>query len=186
MVFSWQLDMNVFVFSVFQGWGDPREMIGSRSWDLTQLWINNLVLLKKVRSAWVCVCFSMSQSMLCSVLTVSLSSHSSRAWWMMIPVRCKRRDRGVCVCVCVERLYSTPPEELKSCSDWNIPYWALNSKRDPEMVGGGKEEKRNWWEEGLRMTRANFGKLVEECCAEQEEWIISCVCVCTSTLQVMH
>ena len=27
------------------------------------------------------------------------------------------------------------------------------------MVGGGKEEKRNWWEEGLRMTRANFGKL---------------------------
>lgn len=34
------------------------------------------------------------------------------------------------------------------------------------------------------MTRSNFGKLVEECCAEQEKLIITCVCM--STLHLMH
>lgn len=34
------------------------------------------------------------------------------------------------------------------------------------------EEKRNWWEEGLRMKGANFGEVVEEKNSIQNEWLM--------------
>lgn len=42
------------------------------------------------------------------------------------------------------------------------------------------EEKRNWWEEGLRMAGANFGEVVEEksSAAEQEKPVRTCGCTC--------
>lgn len=42
------------------------------------------------------------------------------------------------------------------------------------------EEKRNWWEEGLRMAGANFGEVVAEksSAAEQEKAVRTCGCTC--------
>lgn len=60
------------------------------------------------------------------------------------------------------------------------PYWARNRQKDAELVGGRMEEKRSWWEEGLRVAGANLGEVVEEnsSAAEREEPIRICGCTC--------
>lgn len=58
------------------------------------------------------------------------------------------------------------------------PYWALNRQKDAELVGGRMEEKRNWWEEGLRMAGANFGDVVETSSAAKQEKPVRTVHIC--------